>query len=193
VLAHSSRSTSCNCWLEAKKPPGTRPCAQSMRLLVLFCPSSGGARNSRWEEANWGAQTAQVVRWPHHLSSCDATAHDVPLSSPPKAWCAVTANISLTSSTPRRCAWQRGPAEGTGVTMPLQWYGRCHGADCLSRTWSMFDFNGVPRLFKLAPPWMSSSALLTDICASATNRLCCPPSSTHLYLHVASSQACPSL
>lgn len=41
----------------------------------------------------------------------------------------------------------------------------------------MFDFNGVPRLSKLAPSWVSSSALLTDISAPLrTNRLCCPPS-----------------
>lgn len=65
--------------------------------------------------------------------------------------------------------------------MRLQWYGRCHGASCLSRTWAcaMFDFNGLPGLSKLAPSWMSSSALLTDISAPLpTNRLCYPPSGT---------------
>jgi hypothetical protein len=55
-----------------------------MRLLVLFCPTSEGARSLQQEEANRGTQTAQVVRWQHHLSDCDATAHDVPLSSPQK-------------------------------------------------------------------------------------------------------------
>jgi hypothetical protein len=60
----------------------------------------------------------------------------------------------------------------------------------------MFDFNGVPRLSKLAPPWELSSALLTDISALLhTNRLCYPPSGTgrSCTCIVASSQAPSSI
>lgn len=76
------------------------------------------------------------------------------------------ADMLLTSTTPRRPVPRSVQCrDWTGVTIPLQWYGRYYGADCLSRTWAMVYSNGVPRLFILAPTWMSPSALLTDISA----------------------------
>jgi hypothetical protein len=102
-----------------------------------------------------------------HLMLIQTTmpSRDMPLNAPQGLVSCHGRHVADLNDATSASAWQRATADWTGVTIPLQWYGRCDGADCLSRTWAMVYSNGVPRLFKLAPTWMPPSALFTDISA----------------------------
>jgi hypothetical protein len=160
---------------------GTRPCAQSMRLLVALCPDIWGSRKVFTEEANRGANWC-AGRMRHRFDLAMPYISKCAPEPRPKAWCAVTSDVLLTSTTPRLAVPGCVPQQsGRERQYPCSGHGRCHGADCLSRVCAMFDFNGVPRLSKLAPPWILSSArspifqrlcILTDFATHPRVRSC---------------------
>jgi hypothetical protein len=159
-LAFSGRSTLCQCALEAKKPPGT---AHAPTRSPCFCFSHSvrhhwRARKDSQKQADGGR--AERVCWPHQRFDprCDFMWCAPGLA--PKVCCAVTADMLLTPTTPRRSVPGSVQLAVDGSDTPPA---VVHGADCLSRICAMFDFNGRSKVVQISITMDVVSAMLTDI------------------------------